>query len=196
MPHSPHHHLAPATRLLPADSPTQDVPSLSPSPRQDASGGTSTNTQDVRELIPEFFYLPDFLENKNAYDFGVEADGHRIHNVGLPPWAKGSAHEFIRLHRQALESDYVSRNLHHWIDLIWGFKQRGKFAEDACNVYYYLTYEVSAPIAPSTLTRVAPWPWPHSSLSCPPPGSPCESWAPDGCGPELDPLDACLCVWR
>jgi hypothetical protein len=46
--------------------------------------------------------------------------------VQLPPWAKGSAREFIRKHREALESQYVSENLHHWIDLIFGFKQRGK----------------------------------------------------------------------
>ncbi len=103
--------------------------------------GASTNTQDVRELIPEFFYLPELLENKNGYDYGVELDGHQINDVGLPPWAKGSPQEFVRLHRQALESEYVTRNLHHWIDLIWGFKQRGKPAEEAVNVYYYLTYE-------------------------------------------------------
>lgn len=50
----------------------------------------------------------------------------QVDNVILPPWAKGSAREFIRRHREALESDYVSENLHHWIDLIFGCKQRGK----------------------------------------------------------------------
>ena len=50
----------------------------------------------------------------------------QVGDVGLPPWAKGSVREFIRKHREALESDYVSENLHHWIDLIFGYKQRGK----------------------------------------------------------------------
>lgn len=50
----------------------------------------------------------------------------KVGDVFLPPWAKGSAREFIRKHREALESDFVSENLHHWIDLIFGYRQRGK----------------------------------------------------------------------
>lgn len=32
--------------------------------------GSKDNMSDVRELIPEFFYLPDFLVNSNQFDFG------------------------------------------------------------------------------------------------------------------------------
>lgn len=99
------------------------------------------NLQDVRELIPEFFYLPDFLTNTNNFDFGITQKGKTVHDVTLPKWAKGDPQRFIRINRLALESDYVSRHLHKWADLIFGFKQRGEEAVKALNTFVHVTYE-------------------------------------------------------
>lgn len=102
---------------------------------------SNENLQDVRELIPEFFFLPDFLTNYNRFDLGVTQRDAVVKDVILPPWARGDPKEFIRIHREALESRFVSENLHHWIDLIFGFKQRGRAAVDVMNVFIHLTYE-------------------------------------------------------
>ena len=70
----------------------------------------------------------------NGYKLGqvelVDKDGQvtstaRVDHVALPPWAK-TPHEFVRINRQALESEFVSCQIHQWIDLIFGYKQRGE----------------------------------------------------------------------
>ena len=102
-----------------------------------------TSTSDMKELIPEFYCLPEMFLNTNRFPLGRTQSGRIVDDVGLPPWAKGSAHEFVRIHRLALESDYVSQNLHHWVDLIFGYKQRGPEAETAHNIFHHLSYEGS-----------------------------------------------------
>ncbi|KAI9715083.1 MAG: hypothetical protein M1812_006201 [Candelaria pacifica] len=99
------------------------------------------NMTDVRELTPEFYYLPEFLVNTNEYNFGLRQGSELpIDTVDLPPWANGDPKVFIAKHREALESPYVSKNLHHWIDLVFGFKQRGEAAMEATNVFHHLSY--------------------------------------------------------
>ncbi|KAF4503775.1 hypothetical protein G6O67_008909 [Ophiocordyceps sinensis] len=99
------------------------------------------NKTDVRELIPEFFCLPEFLTNINGYDFGHrQSNGAKVDNVALPPWAKGDPKIFIAKHREALESPYVSEHVHHWIDLVFGHKQRGEAAVESVNVFHHLSY--------------------------------------------------------
>eukprot|EP00002_Diphylleia_rotans_P004599 TRINITY_DN1344_c0_g1_i18.p1 TRINITY_DN1344_c0_g1~~TRINITY_DN1344_c0_g1_i18.p1 ORF type:complete len:2961 (-),score=451.21 TRINITY_DN1344_c0_g1_i18:57-8939(-) len=99
-----------------------------------------TQTCDVKELIPEFFYLPEMFRNENQFNFGTRQCGSMIDSVELPPWAS-TPEDFVRIHAEALESEYVSSNLHHWIDLIFGYKQQGIEAQKAFNVFYFLTYE-------------------------------------------------------
>ncbi|KAI0509185.1 beige/BEACH domain-containing protein [Xylaria bambusicola] len=99
------------------------------------------NGSDVRELIPEFFCLPEFLTNVNGYNFGNrQGKGGQVNDVQLPPWAKGDPKIFIAKHREALESPYVSQNLHQWIDLVFGNKQRGEAAIENLNVFHHLSY--------------------------------------------------------
>ena len=50
---------------------------------------STRNNADVRELIPEFFYLPEFLANHNRFDLGRKQSGVELDDVVLPPWARG-----------------------------------------------------------------------------------------------------------
>uniref|UniRef100_A0A8D0A1Y9 Neutral sphingomyelinase activation associated factor n=1 Tax=Sander lucioperca TaxID=283035 RepID=A0A8D0A1Y9_SANLU len=96
---------------------------------------------DFKELIPEF-YGDDcsFLENKRSLGLGRRQNGSLVGDVVLPAWASDTR-DFLQKHKTALESQYVSENLHEWIDLVFGFKQRGSEAVAAHNVFHPLTYE-------------------------------------------------------
>lgn len=98
------------------------------------------NYADVRELIPEFFYLPEFLVNLSNYNLGELQNGTAINNVILPPWAHNDPKIFIQKQREALESPYVSAHLHEWIDLVFGYRQQGPGALEKQNVFNHLSY--------------------------------------------------------
>lgn len=79
---------------------------------------------------------------RNRFEFGrSQIEDSQIDDVILPPWAK-TPEEFVFRNREALESLTVSQNLHHWIDLIFGYKQRGKEALMSKNLFFSYTYEV------------------------------------------------------
>uniref|UniRef100_A0A674D2Y2 Neurobeachin n=1 Tax=Salmo trutta TaxID=8032 RepID=A0A674D2Y2_SALTR len=101
------------------------------------------NFRDLsKELIPEFYYLPEMFGNSNGYHLGQREDGSMVCDVELPPWAN-KPEDFVRINRMALESEFVSCQLHQWVDLIFGYKQRGPEAVRALNVFHHLTYEGS-----------------------------------------------------
>uniref|UniRef100_A0A3Q2PY34 Neutral sphingomyelinase activation associated factor n=1 Tax=Fundulus heteroclitus TaxID=8078 RepID=A0A3Q2PY34_FUNHE len=95
---------------------------------------------DFKELIPEFYGNDcSFLENRLNLDLGRRQNGTLVGDVLLPPWASGT--DFLKKQKMALESQFVSEHLHEWIDLVFGFKQRGGEAVAAQNVFHPLTYE-------------------------------------------------------
>eukprot|EP00760_Papus_ankaliazontas_P020874 PhM_4_TR18597/c0_g1_i1/m.96986 len=101
--------------------------------------GVTTNNQDNKELVPEAYYLPEFALNNNSVRFTTCPENSSVDmndGLKLPPWAQGSAHRFVAIMREALESEHVSMNINHWIDLIFGYKQRGREAVKALNTYF------------------------------------------------------------
>ena len=90
---------------------------------------SSESTSDVKELIPEFFYFPEFLLNRESvcacacvrvcvrvcgctcmyicvcmsfigFMFGERQSGERVDHVTLPPWSNNDPRLFILKHRQ------------------------------------------------------------------------------------------------
>ncbi|KAM0042092.1 putative protein kinase CMGC-MAPK family transcription factor WD40-like family [Helianthus debilis subsp. tardiflorus] len=75
------------------------------------------------ECIPEFYYDPTIFQSQHS----------GMSDLAVPSWAS-NPEEFIKLHRDALESYRVSCQIHHWIDIIFGYKMSGEAAVAAKNV--------------------------------------------------------------
>ena len=94
---------------------------------------------DVRELIPEFFYLPEMYMNLNDLNMGIKDDGVKVNDVVTP--CQNNPFEFTLILRNILENDTISYSINYWIDLIFGCKNKGKEAELANNVFTDTSYQ-------------------------------------------------------
>ena len=104
---------------------------------------SENNQSDLKELIPEFYTFPEMFENVNQVDFKSRTDGTSLSTVLMPSWGKDPM-VFIWKMRDALESPETTSKLSKWIDLIFGYKQRGQAAIEAVNVFQPLTYELTS----------------------------------------------------
>ncbi len=104
----------------------------------------STLKDDIRELIPEFYTLPEMFLNINNFNLSqdkLDSEGHKmvINNVELPPWSSNKATNFIVEMRKNLENNHLKLN--KWVDLIFGCAQKGEKAEENNNIFILNSYE-------------------------------------------------------
>ena len=100
---------------------------------------STTQKTDIRELIPEFFYLPEMFLNINKLNMGTLENGEEVNNVLTP--CNNNPYDFIMIMKNVLESNKVSYSIQKWIDLIFGSKSRGKEAENANNTFREESYQ-------------------------------------------------------
>ena len=104
----------------------------------------STLKDDVRELIPEFYILPEMFMNINNFNLSqdkLDSEGQKIviNNVELPLWANNKSTNFVIEMRKNLEKN--SLKINKWVDLIFGCAQKGEKAEENNNIFMLNTYE-------------------------------------------------------
>ena len=104
----------------------------------------STLKDDVRELIPEFFILPEIFLNSNNLNLSqdkMDSEGKKIdiNDVQLPPWSTNRCTDFVIEMRKNLERSDLKIN--KWVDLIFGYLQKGEKAEENNNIFMLNTYE-------------------------------------------------------
>ena len=99
----------------------------------------TTQKADVRELIPEFFTCPEMFTNVNNFDFGLSGYSKiHVNDVSTPCYSK--PFEFVSKMRRGFESIEVTNNIFKWIDLIFGYKQKGKDGIKANNIFFKSAY--------------------------------------------------------
>ena len=112
---------------------------------------TTTLKDDVRELIPEFYMLPELFKNKNNLNLAqnkTNTDNNIvvINDVKLPLWCNNNPINFVVKLRRFLENNVVNSNINKWIDLIFGINQRGEKAEENHNIFQSHTYQKNVKI--------------------------------------------------
>ena len=93
---------------------------------------------DLREIIPEFFSLPELFININGLNMGKRHDEF-VNDVTLPTWCANNPFLLIENYRGLLECGYL--NINSWVDLVFGYYQRGKAAQNIGNIFMPFSYD-------------------------------------------------------
>ncbi|OHT10854.1 hypothetical protein TRFO_19749 [Tritrichomonas foetus] len=114
---------------------------------------SAKSQSDVKELVPQMYKVPDYLTNNLDLSLFVEHDNLDVGTVVLPKWAKNPRH-FILQNCRFFESEHVSQNIHHWIDLIFGVNSRGQGALNTKNLFHPTCYPESSEFMDENIDQV------------------------------------------
>lgn len=98
-----------------------------------------TSPADVKEMIPQFFTVPEILENGSDLPLTTTTEGKEVATVKYGGWSSNTQ-DFTRKMMNFLQCDHVTKDLCQWIDLIFGYKSRGEAAIEAKNIFHPLSY--------------------------------------------------------
>ena len=116
----------------------------------------SSEKCDLREMIPELYFLPELYVNINKLNLGkIEKEIYfnssnenvfinnknliDVEDVFLPNWSKNNPFKFICFLREIFESE--NNKINNWIDLIFGVNQTGKKAQKNKNIFLPYCYD-------------------------------------------------------
>ena len=117
---------------------------------QDTFYNIGVQKSDLRELIPEFFYLPEMFININAINFKKKANGQLVDDVVMPDYfSERNNYEklkkytnfekiFIFVDDLKTQLEYIEQDMSNWINLIFGTKQR--FSNDKKQFFRKVSY--------------------------------------------------------
>ena len=103
---------------------------------QDTFYNIGIQKSDLRELIPEFFYLPEMFMNLNSINYQKKANGELVDDVIIPEYISErnnleklknkTNYEkiFIYVDDMKTRLEYLEQDMSSWINLIFGLKQR------------------------------------------------------------------------
>ena len=124
---------------------------------QNSFYSTISEKCDLREILPEFFTLPEMFLNINTLELGdvskhsiiqenelnnnnnIKADKMPLNDVLMPKWCKQNPYLFIEKYREIIE--FPSININPWIDLVFGATQRGAKAQKIGNLFSPYAYD-------------------------------------------------------
>ena len=97
---------------------------------------------DVRELIPEMYYLPELFINLNNLNLGKFLFCEvviEVGNVKLPNWSNNNPYIFIAKINEIFENENIK--IWDWINLIFGINQIGKNSLKKYNLFLPYCYD-------------------------------------------------------